>query len=111
MISDFFVHSVTILNPTTRTDRYSATVEDWDSPTSTTVLGWIARSSESEDRNAEHDTLVSTCTLRLPAGTSITGRSRVTYGGDTFCVVGEPNRAPTPSGEHHVRCRLTLREG
>lgn len=110
MISDFFVHSVTILRAGSRTDRYGATVEDWTTATETDALGWLARSTESEDRD-EGDALVSDWTLRLPAGTDITGRDRVVHGDETFEVIGAPNHAPTPAGEHHVRCRLRLVEG
>lgn len=110
-LANLRVREVTLLDPGTTTDRYGNTIDDWTTPTSSTELGWLARDSETETRGDRVGELATTWTLRLDAGSAITGRHRVIIDGRTFEVAAEPNRAWTPRGEHHVRVPLRIVDG
>lgn len=112
-IARFFVQEVTIVTPSTRTDRYGATVANFATGTTRTdVLGWVARLTENEDRADARDALVSSWALRLPHDAVITGRDRVEWDGDTYELDGPPNKARDGSGAvHHIHARLRLVQG
>ena len=102
------VRDVTILTPTTSTDRYGNSIAtSW---TSTVTKGWLDQqtSSEGDGLRRDQDT---EWVLFLAADTVITGRDRVQVGSDVYEVAGNPNRAWTPAGEHHVEARLRRVDG
>ena len=100
------VRDVTILSPGSVLDARGDTVESWEDATSTAAKGWLGRTAEAETPSPGRDPLRSEWTLRFLAGTPIDGRCRVEIDGEMFEVQGDPNRAWTPRGEHHVRVPL-----
>ena len=109
-LQSLLVHDVTVVTPGSTTDRYGNTVADWATSTSTTVKGWITQSSGTENEDGR-DAQIGEWRLFLPAGTVVDGHARVEWGGITFEVVGPPERAWTPRGEHHVEVQLRVVEG
>ena len=115
-IERYFVHDVTVVHPALIDGRTRGQVPDWDGATRTATKGWLARTTETENR-VGRDALVSEWTLRLPVDTVVDGRDRIEAGasspapGAVFEIIGPPYKAPTPYGPHHVRCPLRLVEG
>lgn len=105
------VHDITIRRAGATTDRYSATIKNWDDSTDTDVNGWITQSSGLEDHTDGREAQVGSWVLFLPTGTDILGGDRVVWESYTFEVDGPPQRAWTPRGEHHIEARLRIVEG
>lgn len=106
MIDRFYVREVEILEPdTSGTDRYGSVEEDF-ATYGTLVNGWVSQTSGEEPQNDGRDPLVTGLVLFLPAGTAITGRSRVIVGDATYTVEGQPHEAWSPAGAHHLEVRL-----
>lgn len=101
-IAGFFVHPTTIITPATTTDRYGATIADWDTATSQDVLGWVTQTASTETLEPGRDRNVTRWEASYPAGTAITGACRVQAKGHLFEVDGDPQSGDTPGGEHHV---------
>jgi head-tail adaptor len=104
-ISRFFVHPVTLLEPTTTETRYGDTVSDWSAPTRTDEVGWFTQ-VETEEMAEGREALTDTYELTLPADSAINAAMRVEYEGATFEIRGSVRRAQTPEGSHHVIARL-----
>lgn len=105
-LTSLLVHTVTISTAGTTTDRYGATVKDWDNPIERTERGWVSQQSRLEDRSDGREAQVQGWVLYLDAGDPIAGEDRVTWSGITFEVDGPPNPAWSPRGEHHIEVPL-----
>jgi hypothetical protein len=106
----FMVHDLTIVRPGTATGRGSDVVKDWATATDTAATGWIAQANADDVRDDRAGD-VSEWTLQTAAATDIAPGDRVVWGDLTFDVVGRPNPAWTPRGEHHIEARLRVVEG
>jgi len=110
MIESFFVHQIDIVRPGVTTGRGSDVVKDWSASTSRRSTGWIAQATSDDVRdNRSGDE--SEWVLQTYATTDVRPGDRVVWGDLTFEVVGRPNPAWTPRGQHHTECRLRLVEG
>jgi hypothetical protein len=110
MIERFFIHDIAIIRPGSKASRGSGTVADWSTSTSTSGSGWIAQATADDVRdNRTGDE--SEWVLQTSASTDVRPGDRVGWGSLTFDVVGRPNPAYTPRGEHHTECRLRVVEG
>lgn len=107
----FLVHDVVILTPGEDTDRYGADVRDWTDPQRTSVKAWVGPPTTATEDQTDGDSLIWVRALRLPAGTTITGRHRVEYESEVYEVTGPAWTARTPRGGHHVHCRIQLVQG
>jgi head-tail adaptor len=104
---------LTILHPGTRTTAKHDAVDDWDNATTATVAGHVQPDTSAEALEIRtRDQIVSTFRVWLPAGTTVTGRDRIVWGGRTLAVVGEPQVWPAPfGGVDHVEVLTTVSEG
>jgi hypothetical protein len=109
-IESFLIHDVTIVRPATTTGRGSDVVKDWANATETAATGWVAQMTNSDVRDTRSGD-VSEWVLQTAATTDIAPGDRVVWGVMLFDVVGHPNPAWTPRGEHHTEARLRLVEG
>lgn len=114
-IEDFFVTPVTVLNPGSKIDRYGNKIDDWTTATSTDTFCWLQDLASRRPRAAHgveeldgRDTLVSAHQLFMPAGTPISGYSRVVIDGYSFEVTGAPTTTRSPEGAHHLEVQLHL---
>ena len=110
MIERFFIHDITISRAGTAAGRGDDVVKDWSAATSSSAKGWVAQASSDDVRDTragdESDYVVQcAATVDLRPG------DRVTWGSLTFDVVGRPNSAYTPRGEHHLEAQLKVVEG
>lgn len=108
-LAGLLCHEVTLLRPTTSTDRYGDTVKATTGRRVTSPARVVQQS-----RVEDHDGREARATgwlIYLPAGTDIVATDRVIWDGATFEVIGAPNRAPDRRTEHHVECDLRLVEG
>lgn len=111
-IDAFFVRTVTIQHPVLVPSGYGDGMEeDFTTPTTTVVKGWLHQLSESEQVSSTRDADVSTHVLRLPAGTAIDSGDRVVVDGQTFLVDGPVAKHWRPNGEHHRRVPLRYIDG
>ncbi len=98
---------ITIQNPGATTDQYNRAGADWDHPVSTVVNGWFdigMRKMAEDEHNRDGGT--SDGTAFLPSGSPVTTTSRLVIFGLTYQVFGVPTEAHTPSGAHHIECRV-----
>ena len=109
-IASLAVRPVVIQTAGARTDAYGDTQPDWTTPTTVAAGGWLAQQSSIEDLDGRAAT-ASTLALFLPAGTVITARNRVVIDARTYEIIGEPHKAWTPRGEHHVEVQLQAVDG
>lgn len=102
-----------IVQRAARVVDHNVLVVDWSqTPTETPVEGCSFQpASGVEDIN--HRTAVSgPAQVFMPAGTDITGLDRVKFDGDTYEVVGKPQKWRSPSGNlDHTLVTLTSWEG
>lgn len=105
-LASLLVRTATVITPRATTDDRGDEVTTWVAATEQTVKCWIGRKSEGESFTPGRDALAEQVAARMPAGTVIDGRCRVRIDGELYEVDGEPNRAWTPRGEHHVRVPL-----
>jgi hypothetical protein len=86
-----FGETVEVLSPSSTTDAYNNTVEDWTTPTETPVedVGVEPRPSTEDNRDARN-AVTSGFTLYMPAGSVVTAKNRVRVRGDDYAVDGEP---------------------
>ncbi len=101
---------VTILRAATSTDGVGDTIEDWSTPTETTVNGWLTQISESEVIN-RRDAQISDAHLFLDADVDILATDRVIANGVLYEVNGPPAHAHTPRGPHHLEVALNAVSG
>lgn len=105
-IRRFFTTPVTIVTPASVEDQNGDLRPDFDNPVSSkAAMGWLTQSSTSEQLG-ERDVVTTGQQLFLAAGTTITSIDRVQVEGKVFAVDGDPHRAKTPRGEHHVEVSL-----
>lgn len=110
-IEDLYVYDVTILNPTSKKDRYQADVDDWAHPTETPSRLWITQTSRTED-NADRQAETSTWRVFGPPDDPITARSRIQWGDDVYKIVGRPFVSESPKTDHrHLEADIELMEG
>lgn len=63
------------------------------------------------ERTVDRNTVVSTFRLFLPPEAVVDALDRVEVDGESYEVVGEPNRLTTPRGLHHLELELRLVRG
>lgn len=102
-ISRFFTVPVTITNPAGSTTTDGEGVPTTPAP-STSVLGHVQPlgSQAAEDRQLGVEVAERARLVWFPAGTPITHRSTVAFGGDTYEVAGDPKRWSVGSANDHV---------
>lgn len=100
------VREVEILRPTVTKDARGDERETW--PTSGTVeRAWVSPPLTADEQHQPGRNPSTTVRrIRLRAGVDLTGRDRVRFDGRTWQVDGEPTRAWTPRGEHHVSAEI-----
>lgn len=100
---------VKIVNTTrTTTDARGNQITEEAAP----VEVWATRQQLSADENtSDRDQQLRTFRYFFEAGTVIDGRSRLLDGDDKLKIIGEPERAWTQLGEHHVEAVAELVEG
>jgi hypothetical protein len=104
------VHDITILRAATTTGRGDDVVKNWAGATSTPATGWVAQATSDDVRdNRAGDE--SDYILQTLATVDVRPGDRVVWGDLTFDVVGRPNSAYTPRGEHHLEAKLRVVEG
>jgi head-tail adaptor len=82
--------TVTVLRPTTTTNRNGDAVAVWTSPTETDVERVaVAPTTSAEDDNQRIAGVTVGLTLYMPATADVTPTDRVTVRGSTYEVVGE----------------------
>lgn len=105
MTRTFYTDTVTRLRPQTSTDAHNPTAvfPDWTkTPASTTLAGVRFQLVGSEEEiNLRFGVRVD-ARLFAPENTDIDPQDRITYGGVTYEVVGEPivHRGPTGAAAH-----------
>lgn len=104
-IDRFFVRDIQIVEPSSSTDRYGSSALTYPAY-GRDVKGWLSQTGTAEPQQNARDPLVTDLVLFLPAGTAITGYSRVIIDDATYTVEGHPHEAWSPSGEHHLEVRL-----
>lgn len=98
----------TIVRAALVTDRYGATVPDWDDTTTADTICWVNDTSTNEAIDGR-DTVTTRWLLYLPPNTDITSFDRVQIAGDTYFVDGNVSQASRPNkGVHHLECKLLL---
>ena len=105
-----FPHQLVVLNPTTTEDRYSNTIDDWDSPASFRECGDVQQMSATELIDGRTAT-VDDWRVFLSCDTKVTARSRIRWNGATYEVMGTPNRLAYGSNLDHTEARLKRVEG
>jgi head-tail adaptor len=110
-IEDLYIYDVTILNPTSTTDRYGADVDDWSDPDETPSRMWATQTSRSED-DADRQAEVTTWRALFPSDDPLTARSRLQWGDDIYEIVGAPFLARSPKTDHrHLEADIRFVEG
>lgn len=87
---------VTLLTPTSGTDRYGDTAANWTAPEATAVPGCAVAPRASTETTADGDRVIIGLTVYLPPGTAVTSKQRVVVRGETYEVVGEPGEWRSP---------------
>jgi hypothetical protein len=103
-IERFFTRQATVTHPAVVSGYGDATRLDYTVPPATTetVMGWLARYSVSQVTTDTRDTPVGNYIFRCPADSNIGATDRLTVDGQDFKIQGEPWKAPTPGGAHHL---------
>lgn len=109
-LAGLLCHEVTIVRPSTTTDRYGDAVKSATAGRRWTTAARVAQQSRIEDHDGR-EARVTDWLVYLPAGTDIVATDRLLWGVFVFEVIGVPNRAPDRRTEHHVECDLRLVEG
>ena len=108
MIS-FHHDTVEVLSATEVTDRYGNQTLIWDTPTVASVVDCRVMPLAGEE---VLDRLTRRWVLYAPADTALVSANRVRWNGDTYDVVGEVRRWPSPTGAlAHIEADLERVEG
>jgi head-tail adaptor len=102
--------TVTVVRPTTTTDRYGNTTTSWSNATRAEYAAWIEQSAAGENTD-QRDQQSADWLLIVQPDADVNGRDRVEYDGKTFEVVGPPTRRNTFRGTHHIEATLRWIEG
>lgn len=106
-----FPHGITVtrLRPTTRTDGYGDTVEDWTTPTRLDFadVAWHP-STTSEDAEAGRSAILSGLTIYLPFDADVTADDRFEVDGTVWHVDGTPARWKNPWSGWAAGCVVAL---
>lgn len=97
-------HVVIWVRPGTRSDGYGQPTVDWTDTTTTEVRGYMQPVSQREITDGRAAQIGDW--LLLTNELEITGADRITWGGDTFEVIGPPARWDSPRGPHHAELLL-----
>jgi hypothetical protein len=101
---------VTWIEPGDALDAYGNTVDDWDTPASSTAISvWLEQLDTREERDGR-DTVVGLETIYTNE-LAVTPRARFVRGDVTYAVHGEPSVEYSPAGPHHVEVRVLRVEG
>lgn len=104
-LATIVVRPCTIQTGTSATDRYNNTITDWSSPTERASKVWFAQQSTIDDNDHRTATITRGAATFLLEAALVAGE-RVVLDGVMYDVVGEPNYAPTPRGQHHIEAQL-----
>lgn len=106
--------TITVLRPSTTTDRYGNTVADWDTATRTDVeLCALAPRTSPEDLSNGRQGVIIGMTLYAPADADLRPSDRVLARGETFEVDGHPEtwRNPYTGVDFGIEAALRRVEG
>lgn len=109
MLPSFATQSVTRLRASTTTD-HGNTIPDWTSPSSTAITGCSVQPGTTVEDLSHRDGVLIEWIVYAPSGTDVLASDRIQYGGNTYEVVGEPDRFQTGILDH-VAFRLKRWEG
>lgn len=108
-LARFLIRPVTHLRAPLVAGRYGNEARDWSNAVETEAEAWIGQTSTITN---ERGAIVTITRLMLAAGFDVVEGDRFTLPNDTTGdVVGRPNRANTPRGEHHVEADVHVVEG
>lgn len=84
-------HAVDVINPGTKTADYgNGTQDDWDNATEVPVTGCSVQPVTAPEYTVDRINIATRWAAWLPAGTPVSGRSRVRWRGDIYDVDGDP---------------------
>lgn len=108
--ADLLTVPVTVITPGTVTDTNNDDLDEWATATTRDTLGWPYQ-TDMQEVVGNRDATVTSTQLFLAATDPINSNDRVTIDGTTYEVIGQPRRARTPRGVHHVEVNLTAVTG
>ena len=102
-------HTATILRAAGKNDKFNKNqqVKDWDNATPTPTTGFF-QPFAGQENEIGGDVQIGDGVIYLPLSADVTGSDRITVLGDTYEVVGPPERWDTGSILDHQRARLKL---
>jgi len=108
--------TVTVLTAGTRTDRYGATVEDWDNPTSIDVENVLVADGGSTETNTNASNITDSdfdLIFQPPITVTPTPENRIIVRGLTCNVAGRPFRWTWPASgdDAGLVVKVQIREG
>jgi hypothetical protein len=84
-------HTVSVLTPGSMAADYgTGTQDDWDTATAVTVPGCSVQPVVIPEFDVDRQSIGTRWIAWMPAGTPVTGRSRIVWRGDTYDVDGSP---------------------
>lgn len=96
-------HTVEVINPGTKpTDYGTGTQDDWDAATTVPVNGCSVQPFAAPAYTVDRKNITTRWTVWMPAGSPVSGRSRVRYDGEVYEVDGDPQRWGFPPADHVV---------
>lgn len=101
--------TVTWQQPTTTTDGYGNTVDDWTTPTSEDIAAYIEQRTTTENRDGRDVTVTRLLFITNELGVRAT--HRIIWDGRTYEIDGDCAVFHTPAGPHHSEATLLIVEG
>jgi hypothetical protein len=106
-------HSVAVLTPGSKTDRYGNTLPDWDTATSVTIRGRFellpSDAVSLREKTVGRDDAVSV--WRFFTNSPINMRQRLVWDSRTFDVDGEVGKVYDASNVHHYEAMTRTSDG
>ena len=106
-------HSVSVLTPGSKVDRYGNTLPDWDTATSTTIRGrfefLLSDAVSLREKTVGRDDAVST--WRFYTNDAINMRQRLVWGTRTFDIDGEVAPVYDAANLHHYEALARTSDG
>lgn len=102
--------TVTRVRPGEKTDRYGATIADWDDADEEAITGCaFAPEASSEDHAGGRQAVLAPATLYAPTGADIQPQDRIVVRGETFEVDGDRSDWRNPYSGHRPGISVALR--
>lgn len=111
MLPSWCSDTITVKRPK-MVDSRGTQVPDWSKATSHTVTGCSVQTGQtSEDRDGRTATAL-LGTVYLPTGADVKAGDRITFGGNTYVVQGEPMEWRSPTGAvSNLQVRIAVWKG